>query len=628
MKNIVSQPTCFKSEKPTSVDVVISNVFKRLQCVFCYDTGLSDFHHMVLFATKIHVITRKPRKIMYRSYKFFDKSNYVKDLSMAPFHVGEVFDDINDAYWFCENLMRDVINEHAPVKHRVVRHAQVPYMNGELRRAINYKNMLRRKYEKNKNSVNWQTYRTYRNKVVRLRKQSKSKYLGEKCNDTNNSKVFWSIVKPLISDKCKVGQEHIVLNNNDIIVNESPDVCNIFNKYYNNVATNIGQDPREITCYDKDADFDVYMNKVLQMYSDHPSINAIQSSQPNMSSTSAFCFKKVSHNDVCKRLEKLKDRKSPGYDNIPPKLVKIGASVLCYPLQHLINKSVDSSVFPDALKNAEIIPVFKKGDNLLKENYRPVSILPCFSKIFEGVIVDQLAIHFDTHFSEHISGFRKGHDCQNVLLRFSENIKCHLDDNDIAGAVLTDLSKAFDCLPHDLLISKMYHYGVSRASCQLVTSYFKGRYHRVKLGSARSDWLPLKKGAPQGSIMGPFSYNVHSNDLIVLLERLCDIFNYADDNTVCCYGKSVKDVKDKLEDVINKMLYWFEVNEMKVNNDKFQFILFSKNGMCKDELIKVGDTVIMMQNVVKLLGFFLIDYSLLMLMLMKYVVKQVGNCVC
>ncbi len=87
---------------------------------------------------------------------------------------------------------------------------------------------------------------------------------------------------------------------------------------------------------------------------------------------------------------------------------------------------------------------------------------------------------------------------QGVLVRFSESIKSHLDNNNVTAAVLTDLSKAFDCLPYDLLLSKFYHYGLDESACKLVANYFMDRYHRVKLGCVKSDWLKLSKGAPQG----------------------------------------------------------------------------------------------------------------------------------
>lgn len=600
MKNIVTNPTCYKGKNPSCIDVVMSNVYKRLQGVFCYDTGLSDFHRMVLFATKIHVPCRKPKKLMYRSYKNFNEIMYYKDLLSAPFHVGEIFDSIDDSYWFCEQLWTGIMNEHAPLKRKTVRHAQVPYMNGELRKAINYKNMLRRKFERNKSSVNWQHYRKHRNYVVRLRKISKSRYLKEKCTVSKDKNLFWNVVKPLISDKCKGGQENIILSTNDTIINEPLSVCNEFNEFYNGVAADIGQNPSDIADLKNDDDFDVYLNEVLRQYSDHPSMSIIRD---NTSYVNTFCFAKVSVDEIRRRLANLNSRKSPGYDGIPVKLVKLGADVLCYPVQQLVNKCIELSLFPTALKRAEITPIFKKGDNLKKENYRPVSVLPCVSKIFEGVIIDQLTQYFESHLSPHVSGFRKHHDCQSVLLRFVERIKSHLDKNEIAGAVLTDLSKAFDCLPHGLLICKMFHYGIDRFSCKLIASYFKDRHHRVKLGSVRSDWLPLIKGAPQGSILGPFTYNVHCNDLIIFLSLLCDIFNYADDNTVSCYGKNLSDVKLELENVTAEMLNWFKINEMKVNNEKFQLILFSKKGKTRDEFIMMeDDRVIEDQPVVKLLG--------------------------
>ncbi len=164
-------------------------------------------------------------------------------------------------------------------------------------------------------------------------------------------------------------------------------------------------------------------------------------------------------------------------------------------LHALINECILSSVFPSGLKRAEITPVYKKGNNLSKCNYRPVSVLPCLSKIFEGVIVDQLSEYFERYFSKYISaGFRKGHDCQGVLIRFSESIKSHLDNNNVTAAVLTDLSKAFDCLPYDLLLSKFYHYGLDESACNLLANYFVDRYHRVKLGGVKSDWLKLSTG--------------------------------------------------------------------------------------------------------------------------------------
>ncbi len=141
--------------------------------------------------------------------------------------------------------------------------------------------------------------------------------------------------------------------------------------------------------------------------------------------------------------------------------------MVCYPMQQLINRCIEIYLFPTALKNAEITPLHKKDDILLNENYRPVSVLPCVSNIFDGVLVDQLSCHFQNFLSPHVSGFRKGHECQNVLVRFTESIKHHLDNKEVAGAPLTDLSKA---LSHDLL-GKMHTYGLSNSACKLTGGY-------------------------------------------------------------------------------------------------------------------------------------------------------------
>ena len=149
-----------------------------------------------------------------------------------------------------------------------------------------------------------------------------------------------------------------------------------------------------------------------------------------------------------------------------------------------------------------------------KSNYRPVSILSCLSKIFEKILITQLSEFFDDIFSPHMSGFRKAHGCQDVLLHFTNNAKLSLDDRNVTLALLTDLSKAFDCLSYKLLIAKLHAYGVDKNSCLIILNYFTNRKQRVKLGDIKSDWQPIFKGAPQGSLFGPFMYNVFSNDLL------------------------------------------------------------------------------------------------------------------
>ena len=595
-KNIVKSPTCFKSSVPTLLDVVITNVPKSFQNVSCIECDLSDFHRMVCFATKMYAPVIKKRQIVYRSYKHFDENSYTNDLLNIPFHVCEIFDDVEDSYWFCQEMITDIMNTHAPIKQRIIKNNQVPFMNGKLRKAINVKNMFRRKFNRCRNSVNWEIYRNHRNYVVKLRKECTRIYLKEKGTMSGNGKEFWKIIKPLISNKNVTNNNDIILMENDEIINTRADVCNTMNEYYVNITKSIG-------CEDSISVNDSFVD-IINTHSSHPSVCRIRES---ISGDSNFSFTMVNTEHVYKKLKNVNSKKAPGFDGMPPKLIKMGASALCNPITWLINRSISSSKFPNLLKYAEVSPIYKKGNSLDKKNYRPVSILPCISKVFESVFIDQMSEFLEPVLSPHLSGFRKEHSCQSVLLHMVDQCKTNMDNNGISGALLTDLSKAFDCLSYKLMIAKLYAYGFNSDACMLVASYFTDRKQRVKLGDVRSEWQQLMKGSPQGSLFGPFSYNLFSNDLLYLIDDLCDIYNYADDNTICVHGKVIDDVISQVENVSNILLDWFDANYLQANPDKFQFILLHKHKL--EYNVNIRNVILPSEDSVKLLGVH-IDYRL------------------
>jgi len=144
------------------------------------------------------------------------------------------------------------------------------------------------------------------------------------------------------------------------------------------------------------------------------------------------------------------------------------------------------------------------------------------------MFIHQMNDFLESMLSSHLSGFRKGYSCQSVLLSLVENNKSNLDKGGLGSGLLTDLSKSFDCLSYKLIISKLCVYGFNENACMLIENYFTNRKQDVKIGDARSQWLNLNRGAPQGSLMGTFIYNVSANDLLHLISNLCEIYNYAD----------------------------------------------------------------------------------------------------
>ena len=145
---------------------------------------------------------------------------------------------------------------------------------------------------------------------------------------------------------------------------------------------------------------------------------------------------------------------------------------------------------------------YKKSDNLVKGNYRPVSVLTTLSKLYESAMNDQLLCYFASIFNDLLNAFRKGHSCQTLLVKCIEDWKSALDENKYVGILFTNLSKAFDCLPHGLLLAKLRAYGLNTPACNLIASYLSNRNQRVKIGNARSKWITLSKGP--GLHPGPF----------------------------------------------------------------------------------------------------------------------------
>ena len=194
------------------------------------------------------------------------------------------------------------------------------------------------------------------------------------------------------------------------------------------------------------------------------------------------------------------------------------------------NDAVCSSKFPATFKFANVTPVFKKDNRNQKDNYRPISILPIISKIFEKLICRQLSNHFDNIFSKFQCGFRKGFSAQHCLLLMIDKWKKVVDNNKDFGAILTDLSKAFDCICHDLLDAKLHAYGLSLPALKMIQNYLLDRKQRTKARSSYSSWENIITGVPQGSILEPLLFNIFLWDLFLEHEEYC-FHNYADDTT-------------------------------------------------------------------------------------------------
>ena len=381
LKNSVHGPTCFKGENPTLLDVFLTNKPNSFCNFINIDTGISYFHNLTGVISKVHAPESNRRLITYRSMKHFDQEEFTRDLSTVPFHVCDIFDDVDDIVWAQQHLISSVIDFHAPLKQRYLRSNQVPYMNGQLRKAIHQRKMWRNKHFRDKrNPIARAQYVRCRNNVVKITKSSVNTYFRKKCeNYHGSSKQFFNTVKPFLSNKSNsIGGNKISLNENGRIVTDASEIVEIFNIFYGSIAG------YPVDYYD--GLNDVNLTEVIRKHCQHESIINIQLHMG--AQVTCFDFQKSCANDMLDKIKYLKTGKSPGYDGIQAKFLKLAGANLAFSLSMLFNKCVELCTFPTSMKMADISPIYKKLDNLCKNNYRSVNLLSVLSKLFESLMAE------------------------------------------------------------------------------------------------------------------------------------------------------------------------------------------------------------------------------------------------
>ena len=454
LHNLIKVSTCEMQHTSSLIDLILTNRKNCFKHSHAFETGLSDYHKLVTTCFKNTYEKLQPIKIQYRSYKDFQEDAFLSDLQAAPFdHVLDL-PNSEMAYNKFKSLFDKVVEKHVPLKKKVLRGNQAPFMTKELSKEIMVRSRLRNKFNKHKTTENWKAYKAQRNKCVAVRRKSIKEHFSSLY--TPNRK-FWDTVKPFLNDKGSHGHENITLLEDGEIIREGYKISEIFNDHYVNIIKNITgkkQEESQVTNingmrrHEKEATLD----SILERYSSHPSIVSIKMHCPN--DGPKFKFTKANPDDICQIIKGIKSHTSTGVDNIPPRLLIMAADIIADPLTDLINATMlEESIFPDAEKRASVTPVFKKDDKLLKTNYRPISVLNVFSKVFERFLLNQMLPFIENVMSSLMSAYRSKYSTQHVLLRLIEQWRTFLDNDRVVGAVLMDLSKAFDCLPHDLLIA-------------------------------------------------------------------------------------------------------------------------------------------------------------------------------
>ena len=476
--------------------------------------------------------------------------------------------DVNVAWSKWHSTIMDIMNKCIP-KVCVKELQSAPWFDNEVKHSRNLKLTALRKAKRTNVSSDWRKYKTLRNKHNILLGEKHDAFIVNLGSSVKqNPKRFWSFVK---SKTCNRSVPNII-SWDDRQAKSSSEQAKLFNEYFHSVFPE--------PCDNNVSPVRIETETVL----------------------SNIC---ISEDTVLKLMKDLDVNKATGPDNLSSTFLKECRNELSNSLCMLLNKSFSEGVFPSEWKRANVVPVFKSKDRQDVRNYRPVSLLSVVSKLAERCVYNSVYSVVCNKLSSAQHGFLSGKSTTTQLVQYVDSLLESLENCNQSDVIYIDFAKAFDSVPHNLLINKLKCYGITGKLLNWMESYLNNRIQRVVINGSTSQWLPVKAGVPQGSILGPLMFLLYINDLPKVVEN-SSIAMYADDAKIFIESKSINDCL-KLQNDIDAVSHWCKVNQMNFNVSKCKVLT-----VCRKENpylfeYKINDVILDSVNEIKDLGIIIED---------------------
>ena len=554
MKQLINAPTRITDDQKSTIDHIWCNPKNKLVNTTGTMIGISD--HLGTFA-KLNTkrVEKQPNTIKFRSYKNYNAEKFKEDLN-EKLDNSEVQSKINEgklneALEELSAILVGEANKHAPMKEikQTKDKPYIPWMTQEIKKDREHKNNLIKMNYLQPRESDKHEIRRLKNKLNHEKRKQKRAYYKKKLADyKGNPKNTWKIFKEL-------------LNQQEIQESVEPDImteekANRFNNYFATIGTEIK--------------------------------NKLGVKDTPVSYRKGFSFSEVSEETVGTLINKIRIDVATGADGISARILKDSKDVILHVLTKMVNLSFRTNTFPESMKAAIIKCLHKKDSTEEPSNYRPISILPIISKIFERAAVDQVAQFLESNhlISRNQHAYRKGHSTVTSLFEVTSYIYQEMDKGQRVGMASLDLSKAFDSISHTHLLQKLTNIGLGEDVVKWMKSYLTNRRQKTKFSSTISEIEIVKSGVPQGSILGPILFIIFTNDLVTAFNDQALVVSYADDTQLLVAGKTLQEVKEKLEMIIKIAQKWYKNNSLMSNPTKTEIIIF-RTAKAKKEAITI-----------------------------------------